>query len=132
MLSPTVWHPDTCQCVIEYLTDDALPNPPLVYSRHLTVCSIHQSLLAQPAARWDAAVDENQTKNAAKAAIAQAVPALATADGDVPSAVVTFGAGLSGKGRAVSLALIGATPQQIALARAALVGKFATGKVVIQ
>lgn len=128
-LRPTIWHPDTCECVIEYLTDDTLPNPPLVYSTHLRVCSIHSSLLSVPAGRFDAAVDECQTKNAAKTAIAQAVPALAVGD-DVPSAVVTFGNSINGKGRAISISLIGATPQQIGLAKAA-VAKFANGKVVV-
>lgn len=119
-LSPTIWHPAGCACIVEYTADSDHPEVFPTYSKHIAVCSIHAGL-APGGARWDAIVDESQTAQNALAAIVAA---------GLPEPVIGYDAGFVGKGRVVRLTIPGLTAAQRGLAQAA-VAKFGAGKVVI-
>lgn len=119
-LNATVWHPAGCTCIIEYISDDTKPDVFPTYSRHIAVCSIHAAL-APGGTRWDAAVDESQTGQAARAAVM---------DAGLSEPVISYDAGFVGKGRVIRLMIPGLTPAQRGLAQAA-VAKFGAGKVIV-
>lgn len=141
MIRTTRWTPDTCGCTLEYQWDDAVPESSRTHtlSRVVTACPAHATLPSD-AARYDAAVDENSTKNQAKAEILAKVAALAATviNPDGSSFVdfrnpptVTFGLPYVGKGRSLTVTVPGITAPQRAAAQAALDAKFGVGKVVV-
>lgn len=116
----TTWQPSTCGCIIEYDADDTRPDVFPSYKQHVFTCAVH-STMPPGLQRWDAVVDENQTFNYTKAAILEA---------GLPEPVITMEPNIVGKGRALRVTIPGATPQQLATARA-VVARFGTGKVTV-
>lgn len=75
----TRWHPDTCNCIIEYEWDTEEP----AESRHhvfrnCTICSHHAGLSA--AAVYETVGRENRSKNRAYGHLLDSVPRLASSD----------------------------------------------------
>ncbi len=70
MLKNTIWHPDTCECVIEYFWDDSLSEDDRVHQDHsfLHRCDAHSILSDQEC--LDAINLENRTKNVAMQVVA--------------------------------------------------------------
>jgi hypothetical protein len=66
----TRWSPDTCDCVIEYSWDDAVPQEQRVHtvSRIVQKCSTHAKLGLSDAHHFAHVLAENQRKNQASGA----------------------------------------------------------------
>lgn len=127
---PTVWHPDTCQCVIQYTVDDAAPDT-LVYVKHDQICPDHQSLFQDNSSRWNAAQDDNKAKGLIRQAIVANLPALVDADGN-PAFTYSFDPVVIGKGRRLRLGLgPSVTGQQRAALQQALNAALGAGRVVV-
>lgn len=128
--TPTTWHPDTCQCVIQYTVDDAAPDT-LIYIKHDQRCPDHQSLFPNDQGRWDAAVDDNKAKGLARAAIVANLPGLVDSDGN-PAFTYSFDPVVTGKGRRLRLGLGGTvTGAQRAALQQALNAQFGPDRVLV-
>lgn len=77
-MKTTRWKPDTCKCEIEYEWDDSIPQNERVhvFKRFIQQCPHHQE------ADWSKALQHNQEKNQAIAAIKLNNLTLLKADGE--------------------------------------------------
>lgn len=76
-IKTTRWTSDVCGCIIEYTWDDAAPQgqETLQVSKVIEACPAHSSpQLPTENARFNAAIEENQRKNKAHAAILEVSP----------------------------------------------------------
>jgi len=75
-LKTTVWHPDTCDCVIEYQWDTEQDENIRVhlYKGARKKCQFHEN--EQGSSHWNKVLDENKNKNKVLAAVEEGIPSM--------------------------------------------------------
>lgn len=82
-MNTTTWRPDTCNCVIEYEWDPAVPQDARVHTaRSAKPCAVHATIqaLSGHVGTHAAVLDENQRKNKVVGAARETNPTLTDDD----------------------------------------------------